>query len=154
MVYLSDVFSPNDSLYRQHKYNIGFKTQNRKISNSTIQGSAEKLTIKTAVPHPLGDIVSQRHVFSYCHGFVQSLSIEHQTIIESPRDYIHLYERDRERLMTNFLERPMTNFTSMYLFFLCKQTYCTCTIRHSHTVFMREMNRPTQHQATILMKIF
>ena len=50
------------------------------------------LTVVGPVPHPLGDVLPRRPFSGGGEGLVQHVSVQHETVVEPPRNDVHLEE--------------------------------------------------------------
>lgn len=49
-----------------------------------------KRTLKGSVPHPVGDHLPRRPRAGGAHGFVERMRVEHQAVVETSGDDVHL----------------------------------------------------------------
>ena len=57
---------------------------------TVVERLRERLTVVGAVPHPPGDVLPGRSLSGGGEGLVQSVGVEHEAVVEPPRDDVHL----------------------------------------------------------------
>lgn len=51
------------------------------------------LTLEGPVPHPPGDVSARRPAIGQGHGLVQSVTVQHETVVKTSSDYVHLEDK-------------------------------------------------------------
>lgn len=79
------------------------------------------LTVEGSVPHPLGDDSARRPIVVHRQGLVQSVSVEHQTVVKASSYDVHLTKtKNRTKSLLLLFLLIILLFTSAYLcFILC-----------------------------------
>lgn len=74
------------------------------------------LTVVGSIPHPLGDDLSRGTTARRRHGLVQGVSVEHQAVVETSRNNIHLGDRKQETGNRSQSLTPQTETAGFYCF--------------------------------------